>query len=190
MPGDPRFPPVVPIWDLDPYAGSQQLVAPYGTQTARLDYVPSPGGGALDMPPGIGPDGLPIDGGGLVPPGGGLVSPGGMPTGGTVTGSVWTAEAHRYANLIELNFTVTTTSQKFLDAPDTYRNLLAFRNTSATANIYIGWGRDASTASVFRLEPDIMILFDAVVPQNDIYVIGDAAGSVSIAYSTIALPPR
>ncbi len=42
------------------------------------------------------------------------------------------AESYRYASIIDLTYTATATSTKFLDAPIGRRNILGFRNTSAT----------------------------------------------------------
>jgi hypothetical protein len=75
-------------------------------------------------------------------------------------------------------------SVKFLDIPPERRNLLMFRNYSANANVYIEFGRDASDDSVIRLTPNTMMLFDVVVPQDDVYAFGDAANAIlSYAYS-------
>jgi len=96
-------------------------------------------------------------------------------------------DAHHYANLIEGNIAVgNLISAKFLDMPATLRNILIFRNTSAAANVYLSFGRDASLNSVLRLTPNQIILLDAVVPQDDVYAFGDAAAAtLSYAYSTI-----
>lgn len=95
---------------------------------------------------------------------------------------------HAYAQVIEGTFVVTLASQKFLDQPDSWRNILMIRNSSAAANIYVSFGRDASvTGSIIRLSSNQILLFDTVVPQDDLYVIGDAAGSIAYGYSTIVL---
>ena len=73
-----------------------------------------------------------------------------------------------------------------LVAPDTRRNSLIVRNTSATANIFIAFGSGASSASIIRLTPNTMILFDTVVPQDDVWAIADAASAtLTIAQSVI-----
>jgi hypothetical protein len=93
--------------------------------------------------------------------------------------------SHWYAQIISVAFSVTTTSQRLLDQSAAWRNFLAIRNSSASANIYVGFGLDASTtASWLRLAAGTIVLFDTVVPQDDLYFIGDAAGSVAIGYST------
>jgi hypothetical protein len=96
-------------------------------------------------------------------------------------------DPHHYANIVTaLCSPGNGVSAKFLDAPTNKRNYLALRNNSATANIYIEFDRDASTHSVIRLTPNTMVLFDVVVPQNDIYAIADAASAeLSYGYSTI-----
>lgn len=62
-----------------------------------------------------------------------------------------------------------------LASPAFRRNILAFRN-SGTTNLFLCFGNDASQSSVFRLAPNVMILFDTVVPQDDVFCISDAAG--------------
>jgi len=87
-------------------------------------------------------------------------------------------------------FPVSTASQKIVDAPSSYRNYLLIRNSSATdtAVIYIDFGADATLNSAVILAQNEVILFDAVVPQDDIYVIGNEAGQVSVMWSVIQLP--
>jgi hypothetical protein len=97
-------------------------------------------------------------------------------------------DPHHYAKVVGLFTTPTNgVSNKFLDAPSGKRNWLAFRNTSAVANIYVEFGRDASTNSVFRLTPNAILFFDTVVSQDDVYAVADAVGAVlSYSYSNIA----
>ena len=95
-------------------------------------------------------------------------------------------DAHHYAQMISLAVNVATTSAKFLDQPPTKRNILMLRNNSASANIYVEFGKDATTNSVLRITPNTVILFDVVVPQDDLYAIADAASAVlSFSFSTI-----
>lgn len=122
---------------------------------------------------------------------GGDDGPTGAPSTGGLGGvdpiAIW--NPHAYANIIEGTFIVSaTTSQKFLDEPTSRRNLLMIRNSSAAANVYVSFGRDASViGSIIRLAANQIVLFDTVVPQDDVYVIGDAAGSIAYGYSTISL---
>lgn len=98
-----------------------------------------------------------------------------------------TFEAHRYANIVEGNLTPGLASAQFLQEPSGKRNFLGFRNGSAAggANIFISFGRDASTASWLVLVPGQIILMDTVVPQDDCYCIADAAGAIlTYAFST------
>jgi hypothetical protein len=72
-----------------------------------------------------------------------------------------------------------------LDQPIGKRNTLAFRNASVTQIIFIGFGGNATTSSWLRITPGMIVLFDTVVPQDDLYVISDAAsGVLAYAYST------
>ena len=97
------------------------------------------------------------------------------------------SEPYRYSSIIDLTITATQTSVKFLDAPIGRRNQLGFRNVSAVSgeNIFIGFGRNATTSSWLRLTPGTIVLFDTVVPQDDLYVIAEAGSPVlSYIYST------
>ena len=114
----------------------------------------------------------------LPDPRGGATSPGNP-------GPMHITAAHWYAQTISLSFAITTTSQRLLDQPISVRNFLAIRNSSASANVYVGFGTDANPASSWlKLAAGTIILFDTVVPQDDLYFVGDAAGSIAIGYST------
>lgn len=95
-------------------------------------------------------------------------------------------ENYRYASLITVSLTVGTTSIKFLDQPIGKRNMLGFRNASTgTQVIYIEFNGTATTGAWLALQPGTLVLFDTVVPQDDLYVISSAAGGqLAYAYST------
>jgi hypothetical protein len=96
-----------------------------------------------------------------------------------------TRSVYQYASLVTVSITVGTTSVKFLDAPIGKRNMLGFRNASATQVLYIDFNSQATTGSWLAIQPGILVLFDSVVPQDDLYVIADAAGAtLAYAYST------
>ena len=99
-------------------------------------------------------------------------------------------ELHRYAKLNgTLTFATSVASALVVAAPTTFRNMLLLRNTDATDTIYVNFGNDASLTSILALEPGIQILFDTVVPQDDIFAIASANTPVlAVAFSTIALP--
>lgn len=108
-------------------------------------------------------------------------------TSDTIPSSVLVGEPYRYASIVDLTLVTSTTSVKFLDSPIGRRNMLGFRNTSATSgqNIFIGFGRDATTQSWLRLTPGTIVLFDTVVPQDDLYAVCEAGTPVlSYIYST------
>lgn len=69
-----------------------------------------------------------------------------------------------------------------LSAPDGVRNGLILRNSSATANVFVAFGNNASLQSVLSLAPGVMILFDVVVPQDDVFAVADAVA----AFLTVA----
>jgi hypothetical protein len=76
-----------------------------------------------------------------------------------------------------------------LDSPIGRRNLLGFRNNSGTTgeNIFIGFGRDATINSWLRLTPGTIILFDTVVPQDDLYAVSEA-GTPTLGYIYSTFP--
>ena len=193
MANDPRFPPVRFIDNLDPYGhpqyipgNSAQQRPPSGT---RDNSAPTASGFDRQA---IAPNALnsfPVlnntPGGGNAPPGTLIAPPSVSPVAGSMD-PVSMRDLHHYAQVIGLNFSIATTSAKFLDQPPTRRNLLMLRNNSATANIYIDFGKDATTNSTLRITPNTVILFDTVVPQDDLYAIADAASAfLSVSFSTI-----
>ena len=104
------------------------------------------------------------------------------------SGSANVRDENHYAVVISLAATlVNIGSVLFLYSPQGKRNFLAIRNTSATANIYLDFNKDATVNSVFKISPGGTILFDAVVPQDDLYMISDTAGATfSFNYSNIS----
>jgi hypothetical protein len=119
----------------------------------------------------------------------GLPTSSGTPTTSNFPGyssTVLITDPYRFSAIVDLQIPTTTQSFKFLDQPIGKRNTLAFRNAS-TANqvIYIGFGGNATTNSWLQINPGTIILFDSVVPQDDLYVISDVtAGLLCYAYST------
>lgn len=97
-----------------------------------------------------------------------------------------TRNDHQYAMVIDVAVTVDIVSARVLDQPSGLRNLLMFRNASATQNIFIGFAKEATVQSTLLIVPGQSVLFDQVVPQDDIWALASAAGGLlSIAYSTI-----
>lgn len=94
-------------------------------------------------------------------------------------------ETYRYASVVTVSLNVGTTSIKFLDAPIGKRNFLGFRNASASDTLYIDFNAQATTGAWLALTAGTIILFDTVVPQDDLYVISSgASGVLAYAYST------
>ena len=95
-------------------------------------------------------------------------------------------EIYRYASVVTVSINVGTASIKFLDAPIGKRNFLGFRNASAgTQILYIDFNAQATTGAWLAINPGTLVLFDTVVPQDDLYVISSAAsGILAYAYST------
>jgi len=95
-------------------------------------------------------------------------------------------DPYRFASFVDLSIITTTTSVKFLDQPIGKRNTLGFRNASTASQvIYIGFGGNATTGSWLQINPGTIVLFDTVVPQDDLYVISDVtAGVLAYVYST------
>jgi hypothetical protein len=94
-------------------------------------------------------------------------------------------EAHRYATINgSLIYATTTTPRQVLAASQNYRNFLAMRNNGAE-NIFIEFGRDASSNSTILLIPNQIILFDTVVPQDDVSAVSVAASQLSLSFSNV-----
>ena len=95
-------------------------------------------------------------------------------------------EIYRYASVVTVSLNVGTSSIKFLDAPIGKRNFLGFRNASSgTQILYIDFNATATTGAWLALAAGTLVLFDTVVPQDDLYVISSAAsGVLAYAYST------
>ena len=91
-------------------------------------------------------------------------------------------EAHRYAQINgSVVFNITTTSALILPAPQNFRNLLMMRNAGASA-VLVEFGRDATPSATIELLPNQIILFDTVVPQDDVYAVC-AVGSSTLSLS-------
>lgn len=105
----------------------------------------------------------------------------------TFPDSLKTSENHRYASIVDVSTAVSNTfSVKIIDQPNGKRNFLMFRNASATANIYIGFGKEATTLSTLVLAPGGIAAFDTVVQQDDVFAIADAVNAVlCYSYSNI-----
>jgi len=95
-------------------------------------------------------------------------------------------EIYRYASVTSLSVNVGTTSFKFLDQPIGKRNMLGFRNASTASQIiYVDFNSNATTGSWLAITAGTIVLFDTVVPQDDLYAISSAAGGVlAYMYST------
>lgn len=73
-------------------------------------------------------------------------------------------------------------SYKFLESQQALRNMLGLRNPGAVGNLYIEFGNQATTSSWLQLAPGQYVLFDIVVPQDDLYVLSDNAGAFALTY--------
>jgi len=64
----------------------------------------------------------------------------------------------------------------FLTKPHSKRNFLGLRNTMAAGNMYIDFGQPATQSSLLIVFPGQIIIFDSVVPQDDLYAGFDVIG--------------
>lgn len=124
-----------------------------------------------------------------VPP---LIYPGAAPgptlPGSTPAPSTQVVDPHHYANVSSNAVPVTqnATQAPFLTAPSGKRNFLALRNPAAAGIIFIDFGQSASANSTIAVGPGVTLLFDEVVPQDDLYCFANAAAlTLSFAYSNI-----
>ena len=176
MDSDGRLPPVGMIYDLEPVdhpqfiPGSPHNLPPRRDRPNRRGYLGLSGSSLVD-------DGLPPE---ILPPG--------TPTAGPGAGEGQPViDPHHYAYITEGQFNAGLISLRMIEESPTKRNYLMIRNTSATAVIFVSFGRDATSVSPVRLSSNQMMLLDAVVPQDDVYVLSDTAATVvAYAYSTIA----
>ncbi|MBK9497446.1 MAG: hypothetical protein IPO08_23570 [Xanthomonadales bacterium] len=97
-------------------------------------------------------------------------------------------DAHHYAQVNDNSTALPELeSSMILQQPISRRNYLMLRNASTISNIYISFASDASANSTMKLSPGTIILFDVVVPQDDMYAFADSNdGQLSFAYSNIA----
>lgn len=104
------------------------------------------------------------------------------------SGTQMVRERHRYADVIETPWTVGVNSVKVLSQPSGLRNFLLLRNISTGAQIiFVSFGNTATLQSSLRLASNQAILFDTVVPQNEINAISDlASGALMVSYSQYA----
>jgi len=100
---------------------------------------------------------------------------------------VYITEPHHFASVTEVAIIASNTYYvKFLDQPVSKRNLLMLRNGSTTNDlIYIGFNSVPSPFATLTIQGGQLIIFDTVVPQDDLYVVASAASVVfSYAWST------
>lgn len=95
-------------------------------------------------------------------------------------------EAHRYAQINgSVVFAITTASQLVLASPQNFRNMLIMRNVAGNP-INIDFGRDADANSPIQLVAGGILVFDTVVPQDDIFAIGiGGTATLSIGFSNL-----
>ncbi len=100
-------------------------------------------------------------------------------------------DPHHYADLIQFygsvpDATAPQESVLILPRSNVRRNWLSIRNPSVAATIYLGFGQPAAATSPLVLTPGQTILFDVVVPQNDMWVLASGPdGLIAFAWSTI-----
>ena len=95
-------------------------------------------------------------------------------------------EAHRYAQINgSVVFNITTASQLILPAPQNFRNMLILRNVAGNP-VNLDFGRDADANAPIQLVAGGILLFDTVVPQDDIYAIGiGGTATLSVGFSNL-----
>lgn len=97
-----------------------------------------------------------------------------------------TREPHRYAQVNgSVIYSVTTAeSSLIIPAPQNFRNFLMMRCTAGA--VFVDFGREASRNAPLYLAANSIVLFDTVVPQDDIYALSDSGTStISIAFGNI-----
>ena len=90
-------------------------------------------------------------------------------------------EAHRYAQINgSVVFQINDRSQLVLAAPQNFRNMLILRNVSGNP-IFLDFGRDADLNAPIQLQSGVMMVFDTVVPQDDIFAVCGPAGAATLS---------
>lgn len=88
-------------------------------------------------------------------------------------------------------FVYSPVSIKIVDQPagaNLFRQYLMIRNDDAADTLFVDFGQNASALSGVSLLPGEIIAYDAVVPQDDVYVFGAVGGNVSVLYGNITIP--
>jgi hypothetical protein len=100
--------------------------------------------------------------------------------------AVSTKALHSYAQVNgSINIDVGAIPVLVLAAPQNYRNFLLVRNTGGN-NVFLDFGREATTTSPIILFANTMMLLDIVVPQDDVYALCAAGTStLSIGFGNI-----
>lgn len=96
-------------------------------------------------------------------------------------------DEHHYARIngsLVINIPAGT-SVLAVAGPSSLRNFLQFRNPSTTDPIYIEFGDQADANALLSLAPGDQVLYDTVVPQDDVYAFATVASVLILAYSTI-----
>ncbi len=158
-PGPPSFPPV----GLQGFAGPFESPQKQRSQSMREAAYGSAGGA------------------------GGAVILNSAPTAGQQAGAPLQPvyDMHHYAwahGSISFPIPVINQSFKFLESQQALRNMLGLRNPNGVGNLYIEFGNQATPNSWLQLAPGQYVLFDMVIPQDDLFVLSDNAAAVSLTY--------
>jgi hypothetical protein len=82
----------------------------------------------------------------------------------------------------QLTFPYTTVIQLIL--PQSGRGYFLIQNLDAAANLYVGFGFQPSNGIGLKIIPGTAYE-PYVVPQNDVFIIGDAAGTCVVLFSSV-----
>lgn len=92
----------------------------------------------------------------------------------------------RYSSFQNLPIAYTVASVRYLLKPpiSSRRVYLMLVNTHATSILYLNFGNTANVANSLPIQPNFgFVEYNMVVPQDDIYLIGNAAGTAILTYS-------
>lgn len=87
------------------------------------------------------------------------------------------------ANFTQLIFPYAAVFQLIL--PQAARGYLLIQNLDAAANLFVGFGFQPTTTQGLKIIPGTAYE-PYVVPQNDIFICGDAAGTCMVLFSAIS----
>ncbi len=90
------------------------------------------------------------------------------------------ADAMRYGDFANIQVTAGLNNQLILDRPQGKRIYLLIQNTHATQNMFVAFGTIATALNGIKINPGGNLFLDTIVPQNEVQIIADGAGTTGV----------